>query len=1284
MQRITRLFVNRPPLVFVLVALIALAGAFSLATLVQQQFPNIDFPTVNVSVAYPGASPSELRDSVVIPIEDAIAGAPDLDHMTTSIQQNQASISATFTLESNQTTDLTEVQDRIQTAKSALPQDLPAPTVRTFDPAQITVVTIAVTSRSLSLAGLSGVVTNQIVPALEQVDGISNVGANGTVTPALEVQVDPARLAAWGFTTTDVVSSIQANNVRAPGGIAYLGNRETTIDVRGDVQTPASVADLLLAGSTSVLLGATSPSGSVNQKYTNASGSTNQALSLGGAVSAQAGAASGASGASGGTGSSAGTSTSIAAAAAAAGGSSLIGAQSGATPAAFSSPATPLPSPAIPTIAPASTMAIATPSGVANGAAGAAGTGTGGAANGTLSGSTSSGAAAASGGTNGSAASIAVITPSPATHLVSGAEPAGAQATPAAVASSVPAARRQLTPENTVNVPPPIVPQTVPARVVSLAGGSGAASSGLGAQATNAFSSGPVRPRVADVATVIDSFEPKRVASYVDAKASITLQAQKATGASEVAAAQNVIDALPAIEAEFPAVQFKVLNNEARFTKQQLSGVLQTLIEGICFTGVAMLFFLRSWRNAIVVMIAIPTSLCVTLFVMKMVNFTIDTVSLLAMTLIIGILVDDSIVVLENVERHFEDGEAPRTAAILGRSEIGPAAVVITLVDVVVFLPIAFLPGQTGRFLAEFGLVVTIATLTSLAVSFTVTPSLAGNWSLLSSWRAPAPIRAFNHGFERLRRFYSERVLPAALRFPVPVFVASIVLTAAAIALIPLGFVGFEFIPAVDRGQIFCTVQFPTGTPLTTTDAAVRLLSARFLDLPGVQTITSTSGTAQAGFGGGVNLGSTGQIRVVLADDHKVSTDRVAMMMNGIGHRLVPDARVFAVPATGTRGGNQQPIDATVSATRGEPDAWAPKVLQALQETPGTTNVNSSALRLSPQIDIEFDRERARALDVQIGSAAQAVRAAFGGTLATQFDTSNGTGTKYVQVLYPMADQTKLATLTNLPIRTLNGQIVRLGDFATFKNNPEEALITRINRQTVIHIGANLQPGYPLTKVERAFMQRIAALHLPSSIVVGAAAGGNQQSAVQTVQGLGTSLILSLGLVYLLMVALYNAYRVPLVIMFAIPVASVGALGALALTNQTLNLFSLIGTVMLVGLVSKNGILLVDFAILKVEAGLDKATAIKQAARERFRPILMTTLSMIAGMLPLALALDPGSAAKRSLGTVVIGGLTSSLILTLLLVPVVYVWLAPGPPKKISLERLAADAHVEELPVETR
>jgi HAE1 family hydrophobic/amphiphilic exporter-1 len=790
-------------------------------------------------------------------------------------------------------------------------------------------------------------------------------------------------------------------------------------------------------------------------------------------------------------------------------------------------------------------------------------------------------------------------------------------------------------------------------------GGSGAASTGAASETTEPFSTSAYLPRIADVASVNDSYEPKRVMSYVNGQPAISINVQKATGASEVQSSENVVAALPAIEAKYPDIAFKILNVQADDTKAQLYSVLQTLIEGIVFTGIAMLVFLKSWRNAIVVMIAIPTSLFVTLFVMKLGGFTIDTVSLLAMTLIIGILVDDSIVVLENVERHYEDGEAPKTAAILGRAEIGAAAVVITLVDVVVFLPIAFLPGQTGRFLAEFGIVVTIATLTSLAVSFTITPALAGNWSLLSNWKPPRPIIAFSDGFARLRDFYSDRILPAAIRFAIPIVIVAALLTAGAVALIPLGFIGFDFIPAVDRGQIFATVQYPTGTPLATTDAAIRKVTDAFMQIDDVQQIISTTGASQAGFGGSINIGSTGQLRIILKTDRKMSTNDVARRMTVMAHKLVPEAKVVAVPATGTRGGNSQPIDVTVATTRGEPDAYAAKVFQALSDTPGAINVNSSASTLSPQFDIVFNRDRARVLDVNIGLAAQAVRAAFGGTLATQFDTVNGT--KYVQVLYPQSYAESEANLRNIAIRTSGGKLIHLADIATFVSTPSQVLITRDNRQTVIHIGANVSPDAQLSIVQANFQKRVKALNLPHTVIVGTGSGGNQANLAQTVNGLGLSLLLSFSLVYLLMVALYNAYRAPLVIMFAVPVAAVGALGALAITSQTLNLFSLIGVVMLVGLVSKNGILLVDFAELKVATGMQKFDAIKLAARERFRPIVMTTVSMISGMLPLALALDPGSASKRSLGTVVIGGLTSSLILTLVVVPIMFIWIAPGP-----------------------
>jgi HAE1 family hydrophobic/amphiphilic exporter-1 len=1085
--RITQVFVHRPTLAVVLCTLVAVSGYLSFRTLVQQQFPNIDFPTVQVRVTYSGAPPSEIRDAIVRPIEDEIAGAPDLDHITTTIQQGQATIAATFTLSSDQTTDLVEVQRRLQSTLSALPTDLPPPSIGTFDPAQAVVATLTVTSKSVNAPALSSMVNDQIVPEMEQIDGVSNVNAAGIVTPALEVEVNPNQVAASGLTLGDVVTAISSNNVRAPGGLIYGPDRETAVDVRGDLSTVASVADLPLA------------------------------------------AASG---------------TGAATLAGPSGGSAIVG--------------------------PASSS---------------------------------------SGG-------------------IPGASAATSQAANLTNALSLTAAPVSST-----------------------------------SSALNAFSVAPRVLRVADVANVIDSFEPKRSYSYVNGYPAVTLSIQKATGASELDASNNVIAALPRFEREYPALTFNVLNIQATYTQQQLNSVFFSLGEGVLFTGIVMLFFLRSWRNAVVVMIAIPTSLAVTLTIMRLAGFTIDTISLLAMTLLIGILVDDSIVILENTERHFADGEAPQTAAILARAEIGAAAVVITLVDVVVFLPISFLPGTVGKFLAEFGLVVVSATLTSLAVSFTVTPALAGNWSLRSNWRPPRIVDAFTRGFEATRRFYVERVLGFALRHRVLVAGACVVAVLGALALIPLHVIGFEFIPAVDRGEIFVQVNFPMGTPLVTADAAIRKLSLELVGNPDVQSTTSTSGTYSAGFGGSIALGNAGQIHIFLQSKRRMSTDQWTAMLNRRWQAEFPLATVTAVQSTGTAGGNSQPIDYLVTSADDNPDPWVTRIAAAMAKTPGAINVNTSQSNAVPQVDVQFDRERARALDLDIATAANAVRASFGGSLAAQFTTDFGV--KYVQVIYPQSYQTSLAAIAQIPIRTSAGSIAYVGDVARIVNDPVPPLLTRVNRSTVVHVSANTAKGYPISTVQSNFRAALAALRLPSSVSVKPNAGGQQQNLGDTLNGLGATLALAIVLVYLLMVALYDSYRLPFIIMFAVPVASVGALGGLALTGLSLNLFSLIGVVMLVGLASKNGILLVDFANHRIRAGVDRVAAIAEAAQERFRPIVMTTVSMIAGMTPIALALDPGSGVRQALGVVVIGGLISSLVLTLLLVPVAFCWFAPSHPAPV-------------------
>jgi HAE1 family hydrophobic/amphiphilic exporter-1 len=1157
----TRLFVLRPALVFVSLALIAVAGAISLMTIVQQQFPNIDFPTITVRASYPGGSTTDIRDAVVRPIEDAIAGAPDLDHINTTVQQGQATISAVFSLNSNKTTDLVQVQRRLLVAQSQLPSDMPAPTVGTFDPAEATILTIGLSSPSLTAGELSAIVTNNIVPDLEQVDGVSNVNVGGLVTPAIEVTVNPNSLVASGLTLNDVVSTISQNNEREPGGIAYLPNHETTIDVRGDVSSAATVADLPVFASSPF----TSTFGNASYNEPALPGSPGAPAS-----------------------------------------SSSSASSAGATIA--------LPSPAAQSsAAPAASAAAAAPPIVVTPAPGAS------------------------------------SSPMPSPSASASASPA-----PAAMPNLAASAIAQSSATTAATAAPAPAQSTT-----SAASGGSSSYAGPALSSLNPWSASARLIRIGDVAAVTDSFEPQRQYSYVGTVPTISLSIQKATGASEVTAAQNVMQALPAIERTYPEMDFRILNDQASYTKQQIWGVFHTLIEAIAITAVVMLFFLRSWRNAVVVLISIPASLCVTLTAMKIVNFTIDTVSLLAMTLIIGILVDDSIVVLENVERHHENGEAPKEAAIKGRTQIGPAAVVITLVDVVVFLPIAFLPGTVGKFLSEFALVVVVATLTSLCISFTVTPALAGNWSLLSRWKAPKPIERFAEGFENLRQWYAHRALPWALQRPVPVVAASGLAVIFAVLLVPLGAVGFEFMPPVDRGEIFVQATYPIGTPLTTVNAGIAALAARFSKISDVQSQTALAGGTQSNFGGLLVQGSVGQIHVFLKTNRRRSTNFWAPVLGRIAQQVAPTAKVVSIPATGTGGGNAQPIDYLITSTDDHPEAYEAKIAQALRETPGTANVNSSAEKLAPQVDVYFDRDQARVLGINIGQAAGGIRAAFGGTLATQFTTSRGT--KYVQVLYPRSFQTSLGAVSRIPVRTLGGTLAYVGDVARYVEDPSEPLMTRTNRETVVHVQSNLAPGAVQSIVQRNFTRRLATLGLPSSVAVKANVGGQQQNLSDTVRGMSTALLLSFLLVYLLMVALYDSYRLPFIIMFAVPVAAVGALTSLAITHQELNLFSLIGTVLLVGLASKNGILLVDFANHMVERGMDRSAAMIEAARERFRPIVMTTCAMIAGMTPIALALDPGAAQRQALGIVVIGGLISSLLLTLVLVPVMFMWLGPKP-----------------------
>ena len=584
---------------------------------------------------------------------------------------------------------------------------------------------------------------------------------------------------------------------------------------------------------------------------------------------------------------------------------------------------------------------------------------------------------------------------------------------------------------------------------------------------------------------------------------------------------------------------------------------------------------------------------------------------------------------------------------------------VITLVDVVVFFPIAFIGGQVGRQISEFAIVVVISTLTSLFVSFTVTPTLAGLWALKTHWNPPAFINWFSDRFDRTRSWYVDRALPWGLAHGrlVAVFCAGTFV--AAIAMVAFGLVGEEFIPGADRGEIYVQVSYAIGTPVDTVKQGLFALEKQIDAQNDVAAETTVAGAYSAAFGGFVTQSNVGQIHVFLKDDRKRSTDYWVSKFQKMANALFPSGvQSVAVPATGTGGGNAQPIDVLVTdLIGGDPTPYATKVLGLLQDVKGATSVNSSGTQLAPEISVQFDRRKAQALDVDLGQAAIAAGAAFGGNVATQFETPQGL--EQVQIIYPADYQTNIGGLRNIPIRAQNGSIVYLGDIASFQSTPTAPLMTRTDRNTVIHVDANFAASSSLSSVENGLFKRIPALHLPPEIVVRPAPLGQQDFMHQALTGMGSSMILSVILVYLLMVALYNDYRSPFIIIFSVPVAAIGAIGALALTHKTLNLFSLIGIILLIGIATKNGILLVDYANTLRSRGYDRLAAIKESAHTRFRPIIMTSFSVIAGNIPLALALDPGSSSRSSLGIVVIGGVLSSLVLTLVLIPNVYMWLAP-------------------------
>ncbi|NUO19704.1 efflux RND transporter permease subunit [bacterium] len=757
-----------------------------------------------------------------------------------------------------------------------------------------------------------------------------------------------------------------------------------------------------------------------------------------------------------------------------------------------------------------------------------------------------------------------------------------------------------------------------------------------------------------DIAAVTDTIKAERSMTRLDLESALGIQIVKQSQANSVRTSDRVRNVLAKLESEYGSrVEIEVAQDITVFNRNSIAEVQRNIAEALFTVALVLLVFLHSMRNSLIVLIAIPLSIVSTFITMKLMNFSINLMTMMSLGMVIGVLVDDSIVVLENIHHWLKKGAAPVEAAIKGRNEIGLAAVSITLVDVVTFLPVAFVEGLVGNIFREFSLVFVTALVMSLLVSFTITPLLASRMNTLENVNGEKWMRGFARRFEAWFSRLEERyrgMLVWAIGHRFAVIGIATIMVVASIALIPMGFIGSDFVPPTDRGEFAIATKMPLGTTLEENSAVMARIENYLASHPEVRDVLSTIGLQETEWGINENsrVGSI-QVRLIGRDDRKQPTAATqAEIANYCKDIPGLEIRISDIGLFGMA--NAAPIQYEVRGQNLDSvQVAAEYAMRILRNIPGARDVETSYELGAPELQIHVDRDRAAASLLTPGQIAQAIRSAVNGEIISQFSTGE-IDVDIRTILTPeyRSDPTRIASVE---VMNTAGQMVRLGDVAHIERTSGPSSITRKDRERLVTVSANVV-GRSLGEVQGDFDKEMEKYTPPQG--VGFFAFGDVENMRTMMTDMLQAILLSILFVYMVLVVLYESYIYPFVVMFSVPVAIVGALVGLAVTGYTLSMFSMIGLLILMGLVTKNGILIVDYANHLREKGKSMRDALLEAGPRRLRPILMTTMTMVLGMLPLALALGEGSEMRAGMGIVIIGGLLSSLLLSLVLVPVMY------------------------------
>jgi HAE1 family hydrophobic/amphiphilic exporter-1 len=1008
--------IRRPVITIVMMLALVVFGIAALLQLDTDEFPDVQPPVVAVAIPYPGASPDTVEREVIDPIEEVISGISGVDQINSSSLDSFGNIIVQFVFEKDLQEATQQIRDEISSIRNDLPTEMEEPILTRFDPADLPIVSLTLSSPVLSSPELTRLADPDITRELRGLAGIAEVNVVGGVERELTVELRPPALQAAGVSVAQVVQALQSQNLAAPVGRLTGDLDERTIRLHGRLQGPADFRTLVVS------------------------------------------------------------------------------------------------------------------------------------------------------------------------------ESAG--------------------------------------RIV----------------------------RLGDVADVKDGTEEPRSAAFYNDERSVGIDIVKSKGFSTTAVADDVRRQVQDIQRRLPAgVSLRTVRDAGVRVENSVENVQSALIEGAALTVLVVFLFLNSWRSTVITGLALPVSVLASFIAVWAFGFTLNTMSLLGLSLAIGILIDDAIVVRENIVRHVELGADHYHAAFEGTDEIGLAVAATTTSIVVVFVPIAFMGGIAEQWFAPFALTIACSVLVSLFVSFSLDPMLSAYWPdphypvEQRYWPSRLLVR-FNNWFDRTAERY-KGVIAWALDHRWSMVALALATFIGALALPAVGLLGASFFPVTDDSEFVISLETPPGSNLAYTTVKATEAARLARTKPEVAYTYTTVG----GRGDAVDEAS---VFVKLTPKHerqRHQADVSAELRRELG-RL---AGVTASIATGFGDGQKQ-----IQLQLQGPDAkklqeLADRALAVVREVPGAVDVGLSTKGQKPELDVDIDRGLAGSLGVTVGQVGQALRPAFAGIDAGDWVDPSGE-TRDVTVRLAPSSRTNIADLQSLPLTVLaaDGQpaTIPLGQVATIRPSLGPARIDHLDRDRVISVQANTE-GRPLSDVIGDITTRLQQqVPLPAGYTL--SQGGETQDQQEVFGRILFALGVAIMLMYLVLVVQFGSFLDPFSILLSLPLSLIGVMLALLITGSTLNLMSMIGVILLMGIVAKNAILLIDFAKWSEEKGMDRREALIQAGRVRLRPILMTTFALIAGMVPVALGVGEGADFRAPLGIAVIGGVVTSTILTLLVIPTVYEILA--------------------------